>query len=215
MSNSTPPWRYGTTLKSARAFSYFLAAVNSIVSFKGLQLWGFPLLESITLALLVLLFQACVGILITSGVNVGAQFEEKFFSDEGAVGGVKRVVGVSIIVIGVSFYIFDIATNYAAFTAGQPLTLRPEIVPLIMAVALSIGDEVLHIFADLMATNESGNSAGFSKATDDEHLQALYLRARRSKASKRAREQGQLAGDSWSFDENYNRQNRNNYRGTR
>lgn len=205
----TPPWRFQMVRSMTRFFGLALSAVDGVISFQGLNYLDFPLMASVTLATMILIFQAAVALALTSGAPVGEEFQTRFFGDSGLIGMVKRAIGVLIILLGVGIYITDIWTNYASLTRGDDLaqlipflatdeTVKPiAIVPLICAILLSIGDEICNLLADLLALNEPSNSARFRQHVDDDLIVVDYRNARRNSARERARQAGQEHGQQW------------------
>lgn len=205
----TPPWRFTFVRALTRFFALALSAVDGVISFQGLNYLGFPLMASITLATMILIFQAAVALTLTSGAPVGEEFQTRFFGDSGLVGMIKRAVGVLIILLGVAIYLTDIWTNYSALTQGDDLaalipflateeTIEPiALVPLACAILLSIGDEICNLLADLLALNEPANSRGFRETIDEDLIVVDYRNAKRRAARERAIQAGQEHGSTW------------------
>lgn len=205
----TPPWRFTFVRALTRFFALALSAVDGVISFQGLNYLGYPLIASITLSVMFLVFQASVALALTSGAPVGEEFQQRFFGDSGLVGMIKRAVGILIILLGIAIYLADIWTNYSALTKGDDLiallpflatdeTVKPlAIVPLACAILLSIGDEICNLLADLLALNEPANSRGFRETVDDDLIVVDYRNARKRAARERAMQAGQEHGSTW------------------
>jgi hypothetical protein len=56
---------------------------------------------------------------LSSGQPVGERYKQRFFEDVGAIGIMKRCFGVLMLVLIAGFYLWDIGSNYSAFTGGR------------------------------------------------------------------------------------------------
>ena len=166
------PWLYSLKVLGGRGVALTLSVADGFISFAGMRAGGATWIAAFMGALFIAVFQAAIALALTSGQPVGARFQARFFEDTGAIGIVKRCFGVMVIVLGLGFYLWDIGTNYAAFTSGRWLPLDETgdftmgTVMLIsgyvlMAIAFSLGDELLHIVSDENALGQQSNAVRF------------------------------------------------------
>jgi len=200
----TPVWRVLLTGKVARFLGFALAVIDALISYKGMRAINYPELEAGTIAFFIAVFQATVAYLLTSGAPIGEEFEARFFSDSGLVGGLRRVIGVFFILICIGFYSADIGSNYAAFVQGKllptgdSLSLFKTAFAILAAIALSLGDEMLHLLSDLTDANSSENETNHIRQHGQHRLELAYQRSYMGDAQRLAREQGKEAAKTWA-----------------
>lgn len=196
------PWRYGLTVLLSRNFAMFLSVVDGAISYRGLRNWDMAIFEAACVASFIAIFQACVAIAVTSGQPVGSRFQERFFSDMGVIGIVKRCLGVFLVILGMSFYLVDIVSNYVAFTGNRWIPLTGEdamrsLVMLSLACAFSLGDELLHLVADESAIAEELNRVRHQGQTYEAHLMNRYQAGYIKTAEPTADQLGAEHGGRW------------------
>jgi len=111
---------------------------------------------------------------------------------------------VFLILTAFAFYAADIGSNYAAFVqgrllpSGDGLSLIKTAFAILAAIALSLGDEILHLLADLTDASSSENEAHSIRQHGQHRLELAYQRGYMGDAEKLAREQGKAEAKSWS-----------------
>ncbi len=200
----TPVWRVFLIGKFARFLGFALAVVDGLISYKGMRAMDYPPLEAGTIAFFIAAFQAVVAYLMTSGAPIGEEFEARFFSEGGIVGGLRRMIGVLLILLCIAFYAADIGTNYAAFVQGKLLPSGDFLsvincgFAVMAAIALSLGDEILHLLADLTDASSSANERHAVYQYGENRLELAYQRSFMTEAERLAREQGKEAAKQWA-----------------
>lgn len=196
------PWRYSLTIFTSRAFGFGLATVDAIVSFKGMRDLGIDLFSSVVGASFIAVTQMAIAIALTSGLDIGRNFELRFFGDRGKLAGLKKALGYILIFAIVGMYLTDLLTNYAAFTAGVWVpqsgneTARAAIA-IVMSFGLVFGDELAHLLADENAVGAEHNLARHQSVTYQARLQARYQRHYLKEAQSVADQLGAEHGKGW------------------
>lgn len=179
------PWLYAVKLYASRFFGLILTVADALISYQGIRSGGAGWLPAATGAIFIALFQASMWLALTSGQPVGERFKARFFEDVGIIGVVKRIVGIGVVVLGFSFYAWDVGTNYAAFTGGQWVPIREgEALTMgtvmviagyvLLAIAFSLGDELLHILSDENAVGQKVNAVRRQGQIYDAELLSQY-----------------------------------------
>jgi hypothetical protein len=199
----TPVWRVFLIGKSARFLGFTLAVVDGLISYKGMRAMQYPQLEAITIALFIAIFQAAISYLLTSGSPIGEELEARFFSDGGVIGVLRRIIGVLLILLTIAFYLADIGTNYAAFMGGDLLPdnrlsdLVRATFAIMAAIALSLGDEILHLLADVTSASSTENERHVIERHGHDNLTLTYQRSCMDSAQRLAQQQGKNDGQQW------------------
>jgi hypothetical protein len=202
------PWLYSLKVLGGRGVALTLSVADGFVSFAGMRAGGATWLAAFMGALFIAMFQASIALALTSGQPVGARFQQRFFEDTGAIGIIKRCFGVLLIVLGVSFYLWDIGTNYAAFTGGQWLpiddggqfTMGTAMLItgyVLMAIAFSLGDELLHVVSDENALGQQSNRVRYQGQRYESQLLSRYQNHYMKNAQPVADELGADHGARW------------------
>jgi hypothetical protein len=199
----TPVWMVFLRGKTARFCGFALATIDALISYKGMRDWGFSVLEAGTIAAFIAIVQMGVAYILSCGYDVGSDYEARFFSDGGIVGGLKRMIGVLIILFIGGFYLFDVWSNYAAFTGGKMVPVGDgwEIKALFMllcAIALSLGDELLHLIADLVHATDAENQVNYHQSVSTLSAEAAYLQRYAAKSRQVASKQAEKDAEAWS-----------------
>ena len=191
------PWRYAVTVASGRLLGLSLSVIDGCISYRGLRDIGIAPFESGCLAMFIGVLQASVALALTSGYDIGAGFQVRFFSDSGLMGDFKRWLGCGILSVVAAFYIVDIWSNYVAFNPEASVGLLGQVLAIAAAVAFSLGDEMLQLFADENAIGQRMNATAFASIANDADLYLRYEAARLREGTKAARKSGQADGKRW------------------
>jgi hypothetical protein len=202
------PWVYATKVMSGRFFAIALSVADGLVTFSGLRAGGSTWFASVIGATFIAVFQASMWLALSSGQPVGTRFQQRFFEDTGAIGFIKRLIGVVVIVLGVSIYLWDMVTNYSAFTGGRWLAMDPD-APVtldvvvktfgyvLLSIAFSIGDELLHVVSDENALGQTANQVRYQGQRYEAQLLDKYQRHYMKRAKPVADELGADHGARW------------------
>lgn len=196
------PWRYSLTVLTSRAFGFGLATVDAIVSYKGMRDLDIDVFSSVIGAAFIAITQMSIAIALTSGLDIGANFEARFFKDKGKLGGAKKALGYVLLIAIFGMYITDLVTNFAAFNAGDwvPNNASEAVraaIAVVMSLGLVFGDELAHLLADENAVGAELNAVRHQAATHQAALQARYQRHYLKEARGVADELGAEHGKGW------------------
>jgi hypothetical protein len=202
------PWVYTVKVFGGRWFAIALSVADGMVTFAGIRAGGSSWFAALAGALFIAIFQASIALAIASGQPVGRRFQARFFEDSGAVGAIKRAFGILIIALGLGFYLWDMATNYAAFTDGQwlpgepgePLSMGGVVLVvgyILLSIAFSLGDEILHVIADENAIGQQANAVRYQGQRYEAQLLNEYQRHYMRSAKPVADNLGAEHGANW------------------
>lgn len=202
------PWVYRVKVFGSRWFAIALSVADGLVTYAGIRAGGSGWFAALAGALFIAIFQASIALAIASGQPVGQRFQARFFEDTGAVGVIKRAFGVLILALGIGFYLWDMATNYAAFTDGQWLPGEPGatlsmgqavlvVGYILLSIAFSLGDEILHVLADENAIGQKANAVRYQGQVYDAQLLSEYQRHYMKSAKPVADNLGAEHGREW------------------
>lgn len=199
---SVQPWRYLAAMLAGRYFALGLAIADGFISYGGLRDWQVETGPALAIASLIALVQGAVGVALTSGQPIGEKFQQRFFGDRGPLGTFKRVMGCVVVIFITSIYLVDIITNFVEihglsfqFTVGGCVR---ALALLTVAAFFTIGDEVLHCFADDMATGLASNNSRYMADTYSQKLNESYQQSYMKTAYPRSRDIGVDHGEHWN-----------------
>jgi len=200
MKSVTPPWLVALRGKGSRLFGFALAGADAFISYSGMVARGADEFSALVMALLILLFQSTVAWLVTSGAPIGAEFQQRFFADQGIVGAIKRAIGGFLIFFTIGIYAFDISTNWLALTGGQwnppPATFIDLFFYATASVGLALGDELLHLLADITATVQEQNQSIYDQEIAPKQIRNVAASAYYKEARKIAEQLGRQSSDA-------------------
>lgn len=189
------PWRYAATVICSRSFALFLTSADALISYRGFIALEQEPFEAATLAAFIAITQASAAVALTSGHNIGESFQARFFCDSGIVGGLKRWLGAIIIALVIGFYVADIWSNFAAFYQGD--SIGAAAIAFVAALALSLGDELLHLFSDENGVAQRVNETAYLAQVGEADISRRYEKQRKISGLKAAKDKGKVEGERW------------------
>lgn len=195
-------WMYSAKVFGGRGYALFLATVDAIVSYKGLRDWDLPPFEAAILASFIGITQALVGLGMQDAEALSARFSARFFEGDGPLGFFLRCLGSMILMCLAGIYIGDVITNVAAFMGGDVIPERAgDVLKLllmtILALALTFGDELLHLFVDDLEIGRHRNFAVRQGQIYESQLVSRYQRHYLKNARVQADQHGAEHGQRW------------------
>ncbi|MGD1906455.1 MAG: hypothetical protein ACFB0C_10740 [Leptolyngbyaceae cyanobacterium] len=202
------PWLYWVRVASGRSFAIFLSVADGVISFQGIRAGGSGWFAALCGAIFIAVIQLSMWAALSSGQPVGERYQQRFFEDTGPIGIMKRCFGVLMIVLIAGFYCWDIGSNYSAFTQGRWVPIAEgEAITLgvvvriggyiLLAIAFSLGDEMLHVISDENALGQRINAVRFQGQHYEAELLGNYQRHYMKQAKPVADQMGADHGGRW------------------